>query len=33
MWMKGGIGFVEMVVVVVLKCLLVQRLKLKLGED
>ena len=31
MWMKGGIELVE--VVVVLKCLLVQRLKLKLGED
>lgn len=31
--MKGGIEFVEMVAVVVLKCLLVQRLKLKLGED
>lgn len=31
--MKGGIGFVEVVVVVVLKYLLVQRLKLKLGED
>ena len=31
--MKGEIGFVEMVAVIVLKCLLVQRLKLKLGED
>ena len=33
--MKGEIGFVEVVVVVVvvLKYLLVQRLKLKLGED
>ena len=30
LWMKGGIGFVE-VVVVVLKCLLVQILKLMLG--
>ena len=30
LWMKGGIGFVE-VVVVVLKYLLVQSLKLKLG--